>query len=289
MMIACPRCEASYAVDVAVFGARARVVQCSACHYRWSQSPIYDRQAESAENPATFSQRIDADDSPAMPESVPEEAAGPTASSPCRWPDSIESGIAAAEAANPGSGDLRTSEPGPPAYAPEKTAAECEPPASDSSQGELAAPHRRRRRALVAACAAMATVLSLTALLILLRGPVLSAIPNAAGVYELIGLAPEPLGRGLEIRDVASVRDRVDGQEVLMVTGIIANVAGSRELLPPVRVTLYDTADEELQSVTVPHALDRLDASQTLRFEATIPAPRPEARLLRVGFVAPPS
>jgi hypothetical protein len=122
--------------------------------------------------------------------------------------------------------------------------------------------------------------------LILLREPIVSALPDAAGLYGLIGLAPDPLGDGLEIREVASARERVDGKDVLSVTGMVANVSGKRELLPPLRVSLYDPADQELQFVTVPHAQNSLDAGETVRFEATIPESHP-ARRLRVGFAPP--
>lgn len=39
MMIACPRCGTAYEVDLGRFGGRRRIVQCSACDYRWSQPP----------------------------------------------------------------------------------------------------------------------------------------------------------------------------------------------------------------------------------------------------------
>lgn len=117
----------------------------------------------------------------------------------------------------------------------------------------------------------------------------MATVPEAAKLYSLVGLAPDALGQGLEIRDIASARERVDGRDVLKVTGMVVNVVQSPEPLPTLRVTLFDMEDQELQWVTVPPALDSLDPGQTLPFEAAITAPSPDARLLRVGFVARPN
>ena len=163
---------------------------------------------------------------------------------------------------------------------PEKGSAEGKPPAVDASPGQPPTPGLRRPgRAVAAATAAAATMM---------REPIVTAMPGAAGVYGLVGLPPDSLGRGLEIRDVASARERVDGQEVMTVTGIVANVAQSRELLPALRVTLYDSADEELQFVTVSHAQQDLDAGQAVRFKTRISPANLEARRLRVGFAPEP-
>ncbi|QLH40229.1 MAG: zinc-ribbon domain-containing protein [Defluviicoccus sp.] len=39
MIIACPHCGTSYAVEADVFGPEARTVECSACGGRWQQAP----------------------------------------------------------------------------------------------------------------------------------------------------------------------------------------------------------------------------------------------------------
>lgn len=62
---------------------------------------------------------------------------------------------------------------------------------------------------------------------------------------------------------------------------------GNASPCPPLRVSLYDPADEELQFVTVSHAQESLAAGETVRFEATIPGSRADARRLRVGFISP--
>jgi predicted Zn finger-like uncharacterized protein len=294
MIIACPRCEATYAVDVAVFGARTRIVQCSACHYRWPQPGEADSEPDGQELASSCSPRSGGDDSPAVVESLPDDAGQTVAMVEPSRPNSADGDVGGAEAVVTKSGeDKPATLPDavhPPALSPDKAAAECDPPPTGAPPAEPAGPQLRPGGGiLVAATAAAATALSLTALLILLRGPVVSTMPDAAKLYGLIGLAPDPLGQGLQIREIASARERVAGQDLLKVTGMVANVVQSREPLPTLRITLFDTADQELQWVTVPPALESLDPGQTLPFEAEIPIPSPDARLLRVGFVAPPN
>jgi predicted Zn finger-like uncharacterized protein len=305
MIIACPRCEASYAVDAAVFGPRIRVVQCSACDYRWSQRPHETYAADAGEGSPVASLSVGADDSlesslqpireakpvretsvsePAMSVAADAAPSPPTTESPTV--SAVSGNVASSgalgkvhsdprEQLNPPSAQLGESGEGSPNSA------------DDGPRAEAAQPDRRFGRAFVAGIAALATITTLVAVLILLRGPILSGLPDVAGLYGLIGLAPDPLGHGLEIREVASAPERVGGENVLSVTGIIVNVSGRRELLPALRVSLYDLADEELQFVTVPHAQESLDAGQTVPFQATIPSSRPEARRLRVGFALP--
>lgn len=293
MIIVCPRCKASYAVNVAAFGVHARLVQCSACRFRWSQRPEGSREAGNSEDPVTSTRQDGVDDSTDTVESPPESKEQTAAAIPESGPDIAESDPAAGETVSTDSRDDKAAEVTDEVHSlplsPEKGSAEGKPPAVDASPGQPPTPGlRRRRRAVAAAIAAAATMLALIALLILLREPIVTAMPGAAGVYGLVGLAPDSLGKGLEIRDVASARERVDGKEVMTVTGIVANVAQSRELLPPLRVTLYDSADEELQFVTVSHAQQNLDAGQAVRFETRISPANLEARRLRVGFAPEP-
>jgi predicted Zn finger-like uncharacterized protein len=229
MIIACPRCEASYAVDIAVFGGRTRILQCSACHYRWPQACKADNKPEHRELAPACSPVSAEDDSPERVDSLPDESAQTAAVVAPSPPFSADGDMALAEAVVT---RHREDEPAnlsdaahPPALSPDKAAAECDPPPTDAPPAEPPRPHLRRGgRILVAATAAAATALALTALLILLRGPVLSAMPEAAKLYGLVGLAPDPLGQGLQIREIASARERVAGQDVLKVTGMVANV-----------------------------------------------------------------
>ena len=143
-----------------------------------------------------------------------------------------------------------------------------------------------RRPPVTAATAALATFFTLSALLIVLRAPIVSALPSAAGVYGLFGLAADPLGAGLEIREIESARELHGGEDVLRVMGVVANVTDSAQSLPSIRVSLFNDKDEELQFTTLAQQNKNLAPGEVLSFDAKIIEPRPEARRIRVGFVA---
>jgi predicted Zn finger-like uncharacterized protein len=298
MIIACPRCEASYAVDAAVFGPRNRIVQCSACDYRWSQPPHEAGEADAGEESPLVSPNAGIGDPPdgLQPINATEpveleapdlEPAVPMAtevapSAPAPAVHTAGAVTAADTAGTLPDSQVRYALQEQPSPSPPQSAEEVE--VADGSTGEVPLADGR---AMVAGMAALGTIITLVALLILLREPIVRALPDSARLYGLIGLAPDPLGHGLEIRDVAHARQRVGGEDVLSVTGIVANISGKREALPSLRVSLYDPADDELQFVTVPHAQASLGAGESVPFQATIPGARAEARHLRVGFAPP--
>jgi hypothetical protein len=242
--------RASYAVDAAVFGPRTRVVQCSACDYRWSQRPHETCEADEGEGSPVASLWGGADDSlesslqpiretkPVRTETlVSEPPIAVTADAVPNTPSPTVSAISAGNVANSGAlrevrDDLQEGGNLPSAQPTESPEGRQES-ADNAPTAEAAQPDGRFRRAFVAGMAALATITTLVAVLILLREPIVSALPDAAGPYGLIGLAPDPLGQGLEIRKVASARERVGGEDVLSVTGIVANVSGQHEPLPP--------------------------------------------------------
>ena len=99
MIIACPRCEASYAVDLAAFGAHARLVQCSACDFRWSQAPAESCKLNNPEEPAVSSPVSGADDSPTS--ESPSEDEGQAAADTQLGSGLVESEASPAETAVP--------------------------------------------------------------------------------------------------------------------------------------------------------------------------------------------
>ena len=299
MIIACPRCEASYAVDAAVFGPRNRVVQCSACDYRWSQPPREAGEVDAGDESPLVSPDAGIGDAPDRQQPInaaerveleaPElEPAVPVVDEELPSAPAAALGVTAADTPDILDGQVRYTLQERPSPPPPPSAEKLEVADGPTGAVPLAEqPDHRFGRALVAGMAALGTIVTLVAVLILFRDLIVSALPDTAGLYGLIGLAPDPLGHGLEIREVTSTRERVGSEDVLSVAGIVANVSGESQLLPPLRVSLYDAADEELQFITVPRAQESLDAGETVRFQATIPSSRPEARRLRVGFIPP--
>jgi predicted Zn finger-like uncharacterized protein len=278
MMIACPRCGAAYEVDPALFGARPRVVQCCDCDCRWMQQGTPTAAVASEAGGEAGEDAAAAVDSPAWSDDRRTDA--PTMAAPPA--DATDSTAEAAESAD-GWGTNAA-----PPFDPTLP----DSPISDGdddtveTQAPAERPNRRRPPSapVAAGIAAVATAIALLSLLVLLRGPMIDLLPRSAGFYAVLGLLPDPLGAGLEIRDISSARGRDGGGDVLTVTGVVANTADEPAPLPMLRVSLYDAEDNEVQSITVPGERDMLAAGEALNFDARIPDPRPEARRVRVGF-----
>jgi hypothetical protein len=136
--------------------------------------------------------------------------------------------------------------------------------------------------------AAAAAVLLLFGILILARESIVRVLPGTATMYSALGFAGAgAVGAGLEFRDVTSRREWAGTDEVLIVRGVIANVSKDNVAVPPVRVALYDIDEYEVQSMTVPNAVNELGSGNTISFEARIPNPALKAQRIRVTFQAP--
>ena len=141
----------------------------------------------------------------------------------------------------------------------------------------------------------MARVLTLVAVVVVIfgalgaglffaRDTIVSALPAAAGIFDMIGLSGEELGEGLEIRSVKSAREKDKGVDILVIRGIIVNGTVEPKTVPSVRVSLYDAEDNEIQFVVVtPSRLD-LAAGKRSDFEARLKQPSALARRVEVTF-----
>jgi predicted Zn finger-like uncharacterized protein len=319
MIIACPRCAASYAVEAEAFGPHLRIVECSACGARWRQPPPGGTAGTTGggtgESPATSSVTAVVDDSSTQAE--PDAEDGPESLAPADattedspWPfdcsgdeedDPSQRPVDTAPAGNPVSDAAPAGPSGQSAGdAATDAAPQEEPPAGNDAvrpgvrKPAVSAASTRmqklraaRKKLLVGAVAGAATLCALAALAIAFREPLVTIMPRAAGVYGTVGLAPDPVGDGLEIREVASTRERQGTEDVLLIRGVVANVAENIQPLPPLRVSLWNASDQEVQSVTVSHGSGRLEPGESISFEARILEPPPEARILRVGFAQP--
>ena len=120
--------------------------------------------------------------------------------------------------------------------------------------------------------------------LILAREPIVAAVPGAAKLYAMVGLAGEELGAGLDIRDVISAREPAGDGEALVIEGVIANTADAPRDLPLIRVALFDADNEEIQFVTVSPDQPALPPGETVGFTARLDNPAATARRIKVTF-----
>jgi hypothetical protein len=155
--------------------------------------------------------------------------------------------------------------------------------ARDESHPIVPSWNRRVSGGLIAALVVGATMIAVAAL-ILARDPIVAAVPGAAKIYGMVGLAGEELGAGLDIRDVHSTREPTGESETLVIEGVIANTSNGSKDVPLVRVALFDADDEELQFVTVSTDRLALPPGETVDFMARLENPAATARRIKVTF-----
>jgi predicted Zn finger-like uncharacterized protein len=117
-----------------------------------------------------------------------------------------------------------------------------------------------------------------------LKDKVVEKWPAAARIYALIGLAPDPLGYGLELRNVKSNEVKVGEDRILEIEGEIANVSGKVRDIPMLKGTLFDAKNGELQNWTFPAPEARLLPGERKVFKTQVRNPKPEATRLTIVF-----
>ncbi len=108
------------------------------------------------------------------------------------------------------------------------------------------------------------------------------SIPGVSSVLGMIGLDSEP---GLSIKDVNSTREAIEGKDVLVVRGVVANIAEELEPVPSLEVRLYDVDGNVVQRGNTTPLRTELPAGEEVEFRIEVVEPSPLARRLEVTFV----
>lgn len=82
---------------------------------------------------------------------------------------------------------------------------------------------------------------------LLAREQIIAALPGSEPLYEMLGLK-KVLGEGLDLQDVTSVRQTIDGERALVIRGVIVNTTGRPRIVPRLQASLTDTGGAELTS-----------------------------------------
>jgi len=139
----------------------------------------------------------------------------------------------------------------------------------------------------IIAITAAVVVIALAAGVFFGRGFIIELWPGAKDIYAMVSFGGEDLGDGLDIRDVKSVREVESGVDILIVRGNISNISEQDRMVPMIRVVLYDSNGEEIQSTVASPLKNRLQAGTATGFSAKLPEPSALARRLEVTFTAP--
>lgn len=159
---------------------------------------------------------------------------------------------------------------------------EDEPALRRLAKGAVArARHVHPRR--VVGAGILIAALSLFALAVVLRTPIVARFPDLAGLYALAGF--EVNLRGLEFRDLRTFRELDNGAIVLVIEGTVANVTDKDVYVPAVRFALRSEDAQEIYAWVVEPRARRLDKGETTRIRTRLASPPDLAAGILVRFV----
>jgi predicted Zn finger-like uncharacterized protein len=274
LLITCPSCATAYRLTAEALGADGREVRCTRCRTVWYAHPDM---AEPEPEPlaATVATAPHPQPTPPLPPRQTDDV------EPDDWDMAPEPPTAGPEP------DLAHVEAAPP-LAPE---APPEPPAVTSIETAAVLrsrpwkPRSRPKRdprsvalSLFVALAAIALVA-----LVVYREHVVRAMPDAARIYELIGM-PVNL-RGFEFLDLKTTREMQDGVVVLAVEGRIRNVTRATQGVPRLRLVVLDGNDVEIYAWTAQPPQAVLGAGESVAFRSRLASPPAEGRRVLVRFL----
>jgi len=284
MLIICPHCTTSYAIDLATLGVAGRTVRCSRCKEVWLARPE-DAVAVVASVPATAASAPSAGDRDAAAEwdalareDDRQERDMPVIDSPSISADWSDDGAA-------------------PAAADWPTAARNDQDGNDLEDSEAGRPRRRawiprlwRPRSplrapgepfagLPTTCVAMG---ALVLALMIWRDDVVRLLPQTATFYEMVGLDVNL--RGLAFKDVKISNETVDGKPVLVIEGQIVGEAHKTVELPRLRFSVRDAQGVEIYAWNAVMDQPMLKPGEQAWFKSRLASPPPEGRNIDVRF-----
>lgn len=192
-------------------------------------------------------------------------------------PEAASSGNLESPSEQPG---LAADEPVAERPRPEPARRRTGPKPVTSAQGESGG-----RRVVIGWLLFLVVVAALVAGVYYGRERIVAAVPAAAEIYRMAGLdtKPEP-GAGLELREVKSVRRMIDGERVVVIEGVVANLTDQRRSVPELRASLTDASGSRVDEWTFTAKQANLPPGGVTTFEtSTKKAPREGS--LAIDFV----
>ncbi|MDB5591620.1 zinc-ribbon domain-containing protein [Enterovirga sp.] len=252
MIITCPSCASTYEIAADRIGSGGRKVRCAACRESWFTLPRPQDGAD--QSPGAEDDRFGA------------EAAAP--SPPTAF-----------------AGDrVLVIEPEPHAIVPRALAARAKPVRRKKPGSGRGKPGQARIGRSVGMAAAMLLVLLLPPAL-LLRGPIVAALPGTATLFSALGLPVNLVG--LDLAATTSTLDSENGAPVLIVGGEIVNPTGRTLAVPPLEMVIEGEAGDMLYAWSVQPPQGELAPKMRATFRARLASPPPAGRQVVVRFRHP--
>jgi predicted Zn finger-like uncharacterized protein len=296
MLIVCPSCATAFRVSASALGEGGRQVRCAQCRAVWLATP------ESA-----LADPVAAEASFELPSAKPSDPSPQAAVDDADW------GAAFAEEADDKDKDkVKEAVECPPvdnvpvaeapSLAPDIVAESLpqrrdpEPRPSSNRRVVAGAADPAKRRRLPAAMTRIpisrlrlspsATIVALgvaiLGLFLLGREQVVRTMPDAASVYERMGL-PVNL-RGVDFRNVKGANEMVDGVIVLVVEGQLVNITSNSIDLPRLRLAVRDATGKEIYTWTATAPKSQLGPGEAVAFRSRLASPPPDGANVEVRF-----
>jgi predicted Zn finger-like uncharacterized protein len=279
MHIVCPHCTTSYAIDPSTLGEAGRTVRCSRCKEVWLA------RAEDAAQTAPRVAAMTAEPKPGagLADDPGWGDLGDDGDPPVVESPSIASSMPAAEESEP-----QAAEPEAALRVPEDEANDSRSfgrGKRPSAIQRLLQPLNQALRPVTSiftapiACAALG---SLVAALIIWRVDVVRLLPQTGTFYRLAGM--EVNLRGLAIKDVSIKTETVDSKQVLVIEGVIIDVARKPAELPRLRFVVRDEHGTEIYGWNAVLEQSVLQPGEKAWFRSRLASPPAEARSIDVRF-----
>ncbi|HRJ68619.1 MAG TPA: DUF3426 domain-containing protein [Beijerinckiaceae bacterium] len=146
----------------------------------------------------------------------------------------------------------------------------------------LRAEDRRARAPLGWRLAAGLVVVACLGGAVMLRRPIVAAVPETGAAYAALGL-PVNL-RGLDLRGVQSSLVNEAGNDMLVVQGEIVNISNQKKALPRLHFTVRDARGLTLYSWTAQADAKDVLPGQSLQFRRRLASPPSEGQDVLVRF-----
>jgi hypothetical protein len=142
--------------------------------------------------------------------------------------------------------------------------------------------HAKTGKIIGIACAIFIAILLVSGYF--LKSLILDIVPDAAIIYDMVGMGNEEIGAGLKILNVKSSRETEKGQEIIVIRGRIKNISDIVRTVPIVQVDLFDGKGNSIQNTYVTPIRNKLEPRKQVSFKARLIKPSPKARKLEVTF-----
>jgi predicted Zn finger-like uncharacterized protein len=281
MLIVCPHCTTSYAIDLATLGTAGRSVRCSRCQEVWLARP---EDAVAAPAPVAAMANAGGSDSmmdmdvaaewDALAEDDTDES--PMVDSPpiAGWPeDALSEDAASVQADDPAVDEHQ------------ETAADSGKPPWFRRLRDRRASSRAGGRSAIPLPPLPALTAAMGALIVALlvwRADIVRLMPQTAAFYKMIALDVNL--RGVAFRDLKVSTENVQGKPVLVIEGAVVSTNRKPVDLPRLRFSVRDAQGAEIYAWNAVLDQTVLKPGEQVPFKSRLASPPAEGRNIDIRF-----